>query len=268
MSEVDLSNLVQKVMANPKYANITENLVFRISKEALDKGFSEKAALKYVRNKIHQVGGAYLKEKIDYVKLLTQLQTIPNDISAELVRNFCCSTMKLHASTAERLPILNTFFSTCLSSISPITSIMDLACGFNPLAAAWMPLSDKVNYFACDIYLNSLSFIKSFLHHVGITASTTSCDLIEETPTQKSQLALLLKSIPCLEQMEKSVTLRLLEKLNADHILVSFPVHSLSGRKIGMVNHYRSHFYGIINDKPWQVQEFQFSTELAFLVSK
>jgi hypothetical protein len=35
-----------------------------------------------------------------------------------------------------------------------------------------------------------------------------------------------------------------------------------------MPNFYRERFYEFLSDETWQVQEFQFKTELAFLVSK
>lgn len=268
MTEKQLNDLVGQVMANPKYANITENLVLRLSMEAIEKGFVGKSAVKYVRNKIHQIGGAYLKVKINYSKLQGELDSLPLNLSAGSVRKFCRRTMEAHASTAERLPILDTFFRTCLESIAPVTSIMDLACGLNPFSIPWMPLVENFQYFACDIYLDSLRFIQSFFNYFQLSASAKPCDLISKIPHERTQLALLLKIIPCLELMEKSITTRLIENIPADHILVSFPVYSLGGRNIGMINHYRGQFIEAMSNKSWKVQEYQFSTELAFLVTK
>jgi 16S rRNA (guanine(1405)-N(7))-methyltransferase len=74
--------------------------------------------------------------------------------------------------------------------------------------------------------------------------------------------------MPCLEQLDKDIGSHLLEKINAEHILVSFPVRSLGGRKKGMPDFYRQHFYEIVDGKSWIIQEFEFTTELVFLVSK
>ena len=56
--------------------------------------------------------------------------------------------------------------------------------------------------------------------------------------------------------------------LNADHLLVSFPVHSLGGKKKGMAVNYEAGFRQLIAGRPWAVQRFEFSTELVFRVSR
>jgi 16S rRNA (guanine(1405)-N(7))-methyltransferase len=52
--------LAHQVMANPKYKPLAKNLVIRLSHEAISKGLTGKPAVKYVRNKLHQVGGRLL----------------------------------------------------------------------------------------------------------------------------------------------------------------------------------------------------------------
>ena len=81
-------------------------------------------------------------------------------------------------------------------------------------------------------------------------------------------MALILKTIPCLEQLDKTAGLRLLETIQAEHILVSFPVHSLGGRSKGMVENYEARFHALVQGKRWAIQRFEFATELAFLVTK
>jgi 16S rRNA (guanine(1405)-N(7))-methyltransferase len=260
--------LAQQVMANPKYKTIVNSLVLRLSHEAISNGLTGKAAVKVVRNKLHQVGGAYFKQKIDYAAEQAQLAQLPMDPHSDQVAAFCQKTMRSHASTAERLPILAEFFQTCLAPIAPVTSVLDLACGLNPLAIPWMPLSGSAQYFACDIYLDMLALIESFFIHVNLDGKTSACDLVSAIPIQEVQVAFLLKSIPCLEQMDKRIGIRLLEGIQAEHILVSFPVHSLGGKNKGMQDFYGEHFTAMIKEESWRVREFHFKTELAFLVSK
>lgn len=266
--------LAKQVVANPKYQTINPKMVLRLSQEAADKGLTGKSAVKYVRNKLHQVAGAYFKQKINYASAKAELAMLPEDKKNEKVKAYCRKWMQAHASTEERLPILEDFFQTCLSPIAPITSILDLACGLNPLAIPWMPLANNVFYKACDIYLDMMDLIDFFFKHVNLSGQTYPCDLVSSLPsfslkeTQRAQVAFLLKSIPCLEQMDKSVADRLLEDIPTDHVLVSFPVHSLGGRQKGMKEFYWQHFQDLTTGKSWQVREFNFATELAFLVSK
>ena len=70
-----------------------------------------------------------------------RLGSLPTDLHNPQVKDFCLERMRGHASTQERLPILEEFFQTTLASIAPVESVLDLACGLNPLALPWMPLT-------------------------------------------------------------------------------------------------------------------------------
>ena len=93
-------------------------------------------------------------------------------------------------------------------------------------------------------------------------------DVISSPPSQPADVALLLKTIPCLEQVEKEAGRRLLHSLNARHLLISFPRRSLGGKNKGMDVHYSARLAEIISGTSWSVTRFDFATELAFLVAK
>jgi 16S rRNA (guanine(1405)-N(7))-methyltransferase len=268
MADTDLQTLMEQVQAHKKYSQIHPDLVQRLSQQALDQGLSGKTAMKTVRSKLHQVGGAYFRQNIPYEDHTQTLRSLPEDISSRPVRAFCREVMAAHASTAERLPILDTFFHTCLASLAPVESILDLACGLTPLSIPWMPLAPDATYLACDIYLDLLAFVQRFFDAVGLQGVTQPCDLVTQIPEQPVQVALLLKALPCLEQLDKEIGLSLLQKIPCSHILVSFPVRSLGGRKVGMPDHYQEHFLAMVRDMPWAITSFSFQTELAFLVEK
>ena len=267
-NDSDLDNLVKNVQVYKKYASIMPELVTRLAEKSLTKGLKGKTAVKDVRNKLHQIGGAYFKRLVDYENAQDQLSHLPRDIQSDQVRNFCLKFMGAHASTAERIPIIDNFFKIALEPIGPVTSILDLACGMTPLSIPWMPLAERFTYQACDIYLDMLSFIQNFFNHFEINSMSFPCDLVGGVPEEHAQVALLLKSIPCLEQVDKEIGLILLEGIRAEHILVSFPVSSLGGRRKGMPDFYQEHFFEMVSEKQWQISKFEFETELAFLVTK
>lgn len=261
-------NLLDQVQSNPKYRNIDQSFIRRICCQVIDKGLSGKAAVKAVRNKLHQVGRAYFRGETPYKEMSDSLSKLPKDISSAEVKTMCINLMETHASTAERLPIIETFFNTCLASIAPLTSVLDLACGLNPLAIAWMPLADNFEYHACDIFEDMLSFLNTFFQAFMIKGKAQACDLFGGVPQKQAQVTFLLKSIPCLEQVEKTATRNILDDIPSDHILISFPIRSLGGQKKGMHNFYKEHFFDLVSGKSWQIEEFNFQSELAFLVSK
>lgn len=262
-----LDRLVIAVRSSAKYGNVSEAFVRRVGAAELSKRRSLKEAVKATKNKLHQVGGAYLDAAQDYPRWLATLREAAAQGDSSL-RDACRAVMAHHASTRERLPILETFFAETLAGIAPVRSVLDVACGLNPLALPWMPLAPGATYLACDIYHDMIDFIAEFLALGGVTGRAFACDVIHEPPTERVHLALILKTIPCLEQVDKSAGLRLLDAVRADYALVSFPARSLGGRDKGMIAHYEARLRDLLAERRWPAQRFEFETELAFLVDK
>ncbi len=180
----------------------------------------------------------------------------------------CLAIMRHHASTRERLPILESFYASTLASLGPVRSVLDLACGLNPLALPWMPLAPDASYYACDIYADMIAFLNGFFAQAGIRGQACVCDLAAGAPDEQADLALVLKALPPLDQQTKHAGRDLLRALNVRHILVSFPAHSLGGRGKGMAENYEQRFRALADAEGWSIERFVFPTELAFLVRK
>jgi 16S rRNA (guanine(1405)-N(7))-methyltransferase len=268
MDERQLDRLVEAVLGSPKYATVAPDFVRAIGVQELANRRSLKEAVKTTKSKLHQVGGAYLSGRLDYAAWLDDLREARRSGDEAAFRRLCVRIMRHHASTKERLSILDEFYATALAGLPPIHAVLDVACGLNPLAIPWMGLAADVEYYACDVYRDMVDFIAEFLALIGMRGRAEVCDLIHACPTRKADLALALKTIPCLEQVDKSAGRRLLEALDADHLLVSFPARSLGGKGKGMPVNYENHFRELIAGKNWAVRRFEFATELAFLISK
>jgi 16S rRNA (guanine(1405)-N(7))-methyltransferase len=263
-----LEQLVSQVLSSRKYRQISPAFVRNLAKRELSNRRNFKDALKATKNKLHQVGGAYQPGQMEYQAWLDRLRLSYADPDPVTFREVCKEIMAYHASTRERLPILEEFFSTILKDLPPIRSVVDLACGFNPLALPWMGLPDEVEYLAIDIYQDMMAFIQDFMLLLKINGRTAAADVLEFSLDREVDLALILKTIPCLEQVDREAGQRLLDSLPAAHMLVSFPVHSLGGKQVGMTENYAARFEELVSGKRWVVRRFEFSTELAFLVSK
>ena len=264
-NQSNLDLLESQVLQGAKYREIAPDLVRRIGARELAKRRSLKEAVKATKNKLHQVGGAYQQTKLDYDKSLALLRETAVSHPHQL-RAACHQLMQVHASTRERLPILSHFYETIFAELPPIRTVLDLACGLNPLAYPWLPLPGEVQFTAVDIYGDMLRFIQAFFELAGVNGRTQQRDIIGSPPTEPYDLILLLKTVPCLEQVDKNGGGKLLDALNGRYLLISYPAQSLGGRSKGMVENYTQQFEGLINGRNWQVQRFEFATELAFLV--
>ena len=267
-SRGELDSLVSSVLAAPKYGHVCEDLIRNIGARELVKRRRLKDAVKATKSKLHQVGGAYSTTRIDYTRGLHELGRAVESGDRGQILQVCEEYMGFHASTRERIQILGEFYETIFRSIPPVRSVLDVGCGLNPLALPWMPLDEGVIYYAYDVYTDLIGFIREFMEIIGVQGHAEARDITQTPPEQRADLALILKTIPCIDQLDKTAGTHLLETLDADHLLVTFPVHTLGGRSKGMIQNYEARFQELIGGKSWAVERFEFDTELAFLVTK
>ena len=259
-----LDRLVTAVIQSPKYADVSPDFIRQVGEHELIVRRSFKEAVKATKNKLHQVGGAYFEAKLDYPAMLDQLRQAADD--PVQLRAVCRDLMRRHASTRERLPVLAEFYATTLGNLDGVHVVKDLACGLNPLAIPWLPFANPIEYHAYDIYGDMMAFVAEFLALVGVNGRTHTGSIISQPPTEPADLILILKTLPVLEQVTKGAASHLLDALQARYCLITFPAQSLGGRSKGMVQNYEAQFESWLAGRNWQVERFEFATELAFLV--
>lgn len=261
-----LAKLIQQVQGSSKYQRVAPAIIERIGAEELSRRRSLKEAVKATKNKLHQSSAAYLNAAMPYPAWQAALAAASDEVAR---RDVLINIMGHHASSRERLPILDDFYQVLLAELPPLTSIIDVACGLNPLAIPWMGLTPETRYYAYDIYADMIGFLNAFRPYAGLQLCAEMQDAANFTPDQPADLALVLKTLPCLEQIDRKISLDLLQRLPARYMIVSFPAQSLGGRDKGMVLHYEAHFRTLLADqKDWTISRHLFETELAFIVTK
>jgi 16S rRNA (guanine(1405)-N(7))-methyltransferase len=263
-----LDELVNAVLSKTKYHAIDPGLIRWVGDQELKKRRSLKEAVKATHSRLHQIGSAFQESKIDYPFWRAKIESLPQQLDHPDLQQACLQMMALHASTQERLPILDNFYKNIFSELEPIHSVMDLACGFNPFALSWMPLPADAGYYCCDIYSDLVELVNRFLIHTHRPGYAFLSDLTHHIPTEEVDLALFLKAIPCLDQLDKTTNQKILDSIPAKYVLVTFPVRSLGGHAKGMAKNYEIRFNQLITGRSWAVRRFEFPSELAFLIKK
>ena len=268
MSDPDaLARLIAEVQASAKYRQVTPELIRRLGAQELARRHSFKEAVKATKNKLHQVGAVYFPAQARYHRWLAQL-TAAGAASPEALRAVCREIMAGHASTRERLPLLDQLYARALAEVAPVSSVIDVACGFHPLAIPWMPLAPGARYQAMDIYVDLMAFLDAALPLLGVQGHAMAADVLQSPPREEAEVAFLFKAIPCLEQIDRGAGLWLLEQIPARHLLVSFPVQSLGGREKGMRANYEAHLRDLVAAHPWTIAPVPCEGELIFWVHK
>lgn len=264
----DLEKLMEAVLNSPRYREISPELVRSIGQDEVIKRSSLKEAIKATKSKLHQVGGAYLDAHMDYQPWLEELTRTVEAGDQESFRSVCKDVMAHHSSTRERLPFLERFYKEIFVNLPPIHSLLDVACGLNPLALPWMNLPPDVSYMAIDIYEDLIHFLNGFFPLASINGYAKSSDVLKSIPDQPFDLAFILKAIPCLEQVDKSAGKMLLDTIQANILVISFPVHSLGGHIKGMPENYSRHFKDLVAGRNWDIRQLEFPTELVYILRR
>lgn len=258
-----IDDVIHAIQQSTKYATLCEAIIRRVAEQEVPKRRNLKEAVKATKNKLHQIGGAYLDDKMPYTQWLAALHEASSDPTT--LKAACRAIMAHHASTRERLPIVDEFYTAIFAHLpDSVRTVRDLACGLNPLTLPWMP--DGLSYEGYDIYTDMMAFHQQVLALLGVTGSAAAVDVTQFTSPTRCDVAFILKTIPCLEQLDKQAGLALLKNANADWLVVSFPVRSLGGRSKGMAENYEQHLHELIAGKGWSVQRLLFETELVFIL--
>src|SRR5262249_31114830 len=147
--------------------------------------------------------GAYFASRPRYDLWIQEIETAAASGDDGAVRRACVRTMSLHASTRERLGVLDSFYAACFDGIEPVRSALDVACGLNPLSIPWMGLDGSAVYFAYDVHLDLALFLNRFLAATGVNGEATAVDVSATPPAREADVALLLKALPLFEHLEK-----------------------------------------------------------------
>ena len=265
--EAPVARLVATVQESAKYRHVCPDLIRRLGERELAKRRSLKEAVKETKNSLHQVAGAYLERTPRYAHWLAELRQAQDRAARREVSR---AILAEHASTSERLPFLETFYRTTMAEIAPVHSVLDVACGLNPLAFSWMPLDTEgeICYSAYDIYGDMMAFLSEFFRIAHVVGQAQVADVAVAAPQVAADVALILKFLPVLEQTERGTGLDWLRSFRTRYLLVSFPTRSLGGHGRGRAEHYEGWFRELIQSEGWNAQRFLFPNELCFLIER
>lgn len=255
--------LVEAILHSKKYRSLYRPTVERIVIDC-SKRFPAKKVAKAVKNKLHQIWGAYyIRPNFNKLYLKVKKEASVNLNPKDSLKNL----LMLQSSTKERLGILDDFYNQIFSITGEPKTIIEPACGVNALTHFWMDSSIK--YLGYDVDQDLITFLNKVfkLFKNECQASVKLGDiLIDELPS--AEMVLLLKVLTILEKQKKGCSLEILKKVKCKYLVVSFPTKSLSGKDKGMVAFYDRWFTDLIRTTSYSYNRIIFPTELIFVVRK
>ncbi len=264
--EIDVEAVVTAVKQSRKYGDTSEETIRELAQEAARRHKKPKAAVKAVRTQLHSIMAPYLGDP-DYVLEAARLDEAFAAGDAAQIEAICRDALYAHLSTRERLPILTEFYEQIFDVTGPPCSVMDIACGLNPLALRWMGLDLPLDFYAYDIHEPRIEFINHYFQLEGLPPLAKVQDVALEPPPERVDVALFLKEMPRFARNYHGRGRPLLEAVRADFLVVSYPSVSTHGGR-NLTNRYREFMYQLIAGHDWPVTELLFDGELVFVLDK
>jgi 16S rRNA (guanine(1405)-N(7))-methyltransferase len=263
-----VGEVVAELRRSRRYRSLAEPTLRRVAERSLDVEQGRvQPAVKRSKRALHEIFGAYVGRTPRYARLEANLAAGVETGDSERVRAAARQALAAHASTAERLEVLDEFYDRVFEATGSPESVVDVACGLNPLATPWMRLDPEARYTALDIDADSIAFVDRALELLGVEHVAHVADVLFEPPPE-GDVVLLLKTIPCLEQQESGAGYRLVDALRARAVVASFPTASLGGRAKGMARTYAQRFEREAAERGWRFEQLAFSGELVYVVRK
>ena len=230
----DQSNaLLDKLLQSKKYRDICPDTVRRVWAECEKKYKKPKDVDKAAREALHGITGAFMtpEESSQLGYDMQQWWCTKTDTGLERM-------LQRHASTRERLPLasMDALYGQIFGIANRPRSVLDLACGINPLYLG----ARGIETFGVDISGPSVAAVNRFGEVYGMPVSAACADLLcsGAIPPRRFDMALLFKLLPLLERQRAGAAVAVMDAVNAEWLVVSFPTRTLGGRNVGMAAHY------------------------------
>lgn len=219
-----------------------------------------------VRETIRAVYGVFQTEDIG--KLGHKLDRLEEDLRhkpIERTKDEHDRILRLHRSTAERLEFYEQFFSDIFAITGRPKTILDLACGLNPMAWSYHQLRN-VAYLATELNEQDVRNLQRYFDiikpYTAIEGKAIKHDLKKDAiPIIAADVCFLLKVIDLLEPKTAE---RIITSLRCRWIIVSFPTKTITDQDMRFKR--RAGFQKMLRRIGRSYQTLTYDNELVYVI--
>jgi 16S rRNA (guanine(1405)-N(7))-methyltransferase len=263
-----MDKLVSSILSSRKYRGlgIPEATVMDLISQEDGRGRSAKELEQVVREKLHNIVAAYLGDP-DYAGMTEKLEAAFASGDPGNVKALCRELLSAHASTRERLPVLDDFYPRLFAITGLPRVVVDLACGLHPFGLPWMNLPQTAQYYAYDLNQPRVEFLRRFLGLSGLPELAFHQDILIDPPQVQADVAFFFKEAHRFEQRQRGCNRAFWQAVPATWLLVSLPASSLTGRR-DLAERQRALVARTLEGLNWPVLEIQVLDEIVFCIDK
>ena len=234
------NELLDKLLRSKNYRDICPDTVRRVWAECEKRYKKAKDVDKAARETLHGISGAFM--------------------TPQEARQLAYDMQAWHIDKAD--PGLERMLTRHAST----RSVLDLACGINPLYLG----ARGIETVGVDISGAAVYAVNCFHESYRMPVSARCADLLcpGAIPGERFDVALLFKLLPLLERQENGGAARIMNAVNARHIIVSFPTRTLGGRSVGMAGNYARWMEAHLPKGMDISDQFETRNELYYIVAR
>ncbi len=205
-----------RLCANKKYGDVHPDAVRRALEDAERRYRKPKEIEKATRERLHGVVSAF------------------NELGKVSPSGGLESLLERHASTRERLPLIrmDALYARIFAVTGEPRSVLDLACGLNPL---YLLRRCACPVTGVDVSRSCVELLSREPNFTGVWTDLLSDGAV---PAGRFHVALLFKILPLLERQQPGSASRIMEEIDAEYLVISFPTRTLGGRNVNMERNY------------------------------
>jgi len=263
----DLEALVDELLQARKYRglNLPRETVHDLLEREMAHARTPKDALQAVRQKLHNLVAPYLGDP-DYGAAAAALDAA-FEAGPAAVKTACIDLLSAHASTRERIPILEDFYTGLFAVTGRPEEVLDLACGLNPFAWPWMGLPADTRYHACDLHGPRVALINHYFSLQGLAPLAEAGDILVNPPQIEAPVAFFFKEAHRFEQRRRGACREFIQALRVRWLLVSLPSENLTHQH-SLVERHRHLVEEMLDGLPYKVTERIFPGEMVFCIDR
>jgi 16S rRNA (guanine(1405)-N(7))-methyltransferase len=264
----EIESLIDTILGSKKYRelDLPRETIRSLLELELPRFKSTREAVESARKKLHNIVAPYLGDP-DYQAAQNDFDQAFASSDLQQVKTLCSQLLASHASTRERLPLLEDFYPRLFAITGQPQSILDLACGLNPFAFPWMGLPLSTRYHAYDMHTPRVELINHYFKLQGLAPLAETGDILVNPPAFKADLAIFFKEAHRFEQRQHGCNRAFWQALPVRWLLVSLPTANLTGHH-SLLEQHRRLVYDNLAGMDWPVQEVILGNEIIFIIQK
>lgn len=185
------------------------------------------------------------------------------------VEHLLPTLLELHASTRERLPHYKHFFKDLFTVVGKADHILDIGCGFNPLAFPWMGQTPKT-YAAVELYEKDVAFIRNYFkkttHQTKLEAHTVDLEKKEQRSVLYHQKYDVTFAFKLFDLLKKKTVEELVKNIRCRWLVASFSTTTLTGKRMNVPR--RGWFQKMLRRLDYSFTTLTYENELVYLIKK